>query len=145
MQAGRVWVTGWKDIGKNIVRGIWDGIKGMGNWIGDKVTGFLDDIVEGAKESLGIHSPSRVFADVIGKNMALGVGEGFTESLSSVNRSISRGLDSTVAVANSKTYNSKTNNIFNFYATVRSDSDIRAIAKQYKRLEREAERGAGLE
>ena len=52
------------DIGKNIIRGVWDGIKSMGSWIGDKVGGFFGGIVGGVKDLLGIHSPSRVFAEI---------------------------------------------------------------------------------
>lgn len=64
-------------IGSNIVRGVWNGITGMGRWISDKVSGFFGGIVDGAKDALGIHSPSRVFRDQIGKYMAQGVGVGF--------------------------------------------------------------------
>lgn len=67
------------EIGKNIVRGVWDGIIGMGRWIADKVSGFFSGIVDGAKSALGIHSPSKVFRDQVGKYMAQGVGVGFEE------------------------------------------------------------------
>lgn len=63
------------DIGKNIVSGIWDGIVGMATWIKDKVTGFFSGIVDGVKGFLGIHSPSKVFAD-IGGNTIDGFAEG---------------------------------------------------------------------
>lgn len=87
-----IWVKGWKDIGSDIVKGIWEGIKSMGRWIKGKVTGFFDDILGGAKDFLGIQSPSKLFSDVIGKNMALGIGEGFTKELSSVNKQAKLGL-----------------------------------------------------
>lgn len=73
-----------RDIGKNIIEGLWNGITGMGGWIKDKVSGFFSGIVDGVKGVLGIHSPSRVFRDQIGKNMALGVGEGFNKSINEV-------------------------------------------------------------
>lgn len=72
------------DIGKNIVTGLWDGISSMASWIGDKISGFFGGIVDGAKNLLGIHSPSTVFADEIGVNSALGVGEGFTTAMGKV-------------------------------------------------------------
>ncbi len=91
------WAKGWLDIGKNIVTGIWDGIKGMASWLWDNVSGFFSGIVDGVKNKLGIHSPSRVFADVIGKNMALGVGVGFENEMKNVadkiNKSISIVVD----------------------------------------------------
>jgi phage-related protein len=75
------------EIGKNIVMGLWDGIKAMASWIGDKVSGFFGGIVDSVKGMLGIHSPSRVFAG-IGKNMALGLGEGFDKQMQGVSASI---------------------------------------------------------
>ncbi len=48
------------EIGRNIVQGVWNGITGMAGWIRDRVNGFFSGIVDGAKDALGIHSPSRV-------------------------------------------------------------------------------------
>ena len=73
------------EIGKNIVTGLWDGIKSMGTWISDKVSGFFSGIVDGAKDLLGIHSPSTVFAG-IGENMGAGIGVGFDQIMTKVSR-----------------------------------------------------------
>lgn len=75
------------EIGKNIVRGLWEGIKAMASWIGEKVSGFVGGLVDGVKGVLGIHSPSRVFAG-IGQNMALGLGQGFKKQMQSVTAGI---------------------------------------------------------
>lgn len=72
------------EIGKNIVKGIWDGITGTIGWIGDKIKGFCNGILDGFKSALGIHSPSTLFRDIIGKNLALGVGQGFTDKMKAV-------------------------------------------------------------
>ena len=71
-------------MGKNIVEGLWNGIANAGNWIRQKVGEFARGILDGMKQALGIHSPSKVFADVVGKNIALGIGEGFTDEMKSV-------------------------------------------------------------
>ena len=84
------------DVGKEIVRGIWDGITRMASWITDKVTGFFSGIVDGVKDFLGIHSPSRVFAGM-GENMALGLGEGFAGEMRGVQRQIDRSMAGLVA------------------------------------------------
>ena len=75
------------DVGKNIVQGLWDGICAMGSWIKEKVSGFFGGIVDGVKGLLGIHSPSKVFAS-IGDNMALGLGEGFENTMGGVTKDI---------------------------------------------------------
>lgn len=79
------------DIGKNIVEGVWNGISQMGSWIKDKVTGFFGGIVDGVKGLLGIHSPSTVFAG-IGDNMALGLGNGFGDTMKTVSKDIENAI-----------------------------------------------------
>lgn len=59
------------NIGKNIVEGLWNGIVGAKDWIIQKVGEFAQGILDGMKQSLGIHSPSRVFRDEVGKYIAL--------------------------------------------------------------------------
>lgn len=75
------------EVGKDIVRGVWEGIKAMASWIGEKVSGFFSGIVGDVKDALGIHSPSRVFAG-IGENMALGLGQGFASEMKSIGAGI---------------------------------------------------------
>ena len=80
------------DVGKQIVKGLWEGIKAMGSWIKNKVGSFFSGIVSGVKSKLGIHSPSRVFAG-IGENMALGLGEGWANEYDNIKRGITGGMD----------------------------------------------------
>lgn len=64
------------EIGSDIVEGLWNGINDMGSWIGSKIQGFGDSVLSSLKNFFGIHSPSRVFRDEIGKNIVLGIAEG---------------------------------------------------------------------
>lgn len=79
-------------IGKNLVKGIWDGIAGMGKWLWDKVSGFFGGIVDKVKNFFGIKSPSRLFRDVIGKNLALGIGLGFADEMKNVSKQMQSAL-----------------------------------------------------
>lgn len=83
----RIW-----EAGKEVVRGLWEGIQSMASWIRDKVTGFFSGIVDSVKNTLGIHSPSTVFADM-GKNMALGLGQGWDKEFSHIQSDINGALD----------------------------------------------------
>ncbi|ACA44334.1 phage tail tape measure protein [Clostridium botulinum] len=85
------------EIGRNIVQGVWNGITGMAGWIRDRVNGFFSGIVDGAKDALGIHSPSRVFRDQVGKYMAQGVGVGFENETENIKRSMKKNLSSLTA------------------------------------------------
>jgi tape measure domain-containing protein len=71
-------------IGGDIVRGIWDGISGAAGWLAGQVKSFASGILDGMKAALGIHSPSRLFRDQVGKYIAQGIGEGFTDEMGSV-------------------------------------------------------------
>ena len=80
------------NVGKNIVEGIWKGIQNMATWIKNKVKNFFGGIVDSVKGLLGIHSPSTVFADM-GRNMALGMGEGWDSEFSKVKGQIEGGMN----------------------------------------------------
>ncbi len=72
------------DVGLNLVKGIWNGIKDATSWILDKIKGFGKSVLNGIKSVFGIHSPSVLFRDEVGKNLALGVGEGFADTMADV-------------------------------------------------------------
>ncbi len=93
---GKEVIQRFRDIGKDIIEGLWDGIKSMGQWIGDKVSGFFGGIVSGIKRMLGISSPSKVFADQIGANMAAGIGEGFSKQMGAVSKAMGKEINGTV-------------------------------------------------
>lgn len=93
------------EIGKNIVTGIWNGITGMGDWFRGQVTGFFSGIVDGAKNSLGIHSPSRVFRDKVGRFIPQGIAVGIEadtdkaiKALDSMNDEIMHEMQNAVAI-----------------------------------------------
>ncbi len=69
------------DIGRNIVEGLWRGLVNAKNWFMDKVRGFFGGIVDGAKAALGIHSPSRVMRDEVGKWIMPGVEVGIDKTM----------------------------------------------------------------
>lgn len=81
-----------KDVGKNLVSGIWEGIKNAKNWLLDKVKEWCGNILSGIKGFFGIHSPSKVFKDEIGTNLALGVGEGFKNTMKNVSDEMSASI-----------------------------------------------------
>lgn len=79
------------EIGANIVKGIWNGISSGAKWLWDKITGFAGDIISKVKGAFGIHSPSTVFAG-IGKNLALGLGEGWEKEYKNISNDIEGSL-----------------------------------------------------
>lgn len=72
------------DAGINIVKGIWEGIKSGIKWIGSKIGGVFGKLLDWIKSLFGIHSPSTVFRDQVGKNLVLGVAEGITQNAGAI-------------------------------------------------------------
>ena len=71
-------------VGKNLVEGIWKGISNGLGWIKEKLTGWVGNVTGFIKKLFGIKSPSKVFRDEIGRNLALGIGEGFSDEMRNV-------------------------------------------------------------
>ena len=81
-----------KTIGGNIMKGLWSGVSGLKDWVIEKVKGMGKSILNGLKSALGIKSPSRVFKEQVGKNIALGIGVGFTEEMKDVTKEMQDAL-----------------------------------------------------
>ena len=82
-------ISGMLDVGKNLVKGLWNGINN-------------------AKGIFGIHSPSTVFRDEIGVNLAKGIGVGFEDEMGNVNDTIQKSLPTDLDVSPNLNLNSNT-------------------------------------
>lgn len=78
------------NIGKNIATGLWNGIKGLKDWVINKVKSLGKSIIKGLKNVLGIHSPSKEFA-IIGRYSVLG----YTEALDNMRSDIQEQVQDT--------------------------------------------------
>lgn len=71
-------------IGSQIVQGIINGITGSIGQVGSAILGGVKDAIANVKNMLGIHSPSRLFRDQIGRNIGLGLAQGISNSQAAV-------------------------------------------------------------
>lgn len=81
-------ISNFINIGKNLLNGLWEGIKNTKDWLLNKIKGFAKTITDGIKSFFGIHSPSKLFRDEIGKNLILGVGVAFEKDDSLIDKQI---------------------------------------------------------
>ena len=77
------------NIGKNLLKGIWEGISNTKEWLVNKIKDIGKTITGAFKKIFGIHSPSKLFRDEIGKNLILGVGVAFEKDDSLIDKQIS--------------------------------------------------------
>lgn len=93
------------DIGRNIVEGLWNGIKGAASWLKEKIFGFASSIIDGFKQAFGIASPSKVMrsqGDYLMQGLALGISNsvGLVKSqIQTVAETINDTLDKTLDTA----------------------------------------------
>ncbi|MDD4698936.1 MAG: phage major capsid protein [Oscillospiraceae bacterium] len=81
-----------KEVGTNLIKGLWQGISDAGEWLWNKISGFFGGVVDRIKDFFGIASPSKLFEDEIGVNLALGVGEGFENTMNQVSTKMRKAL-----------------------------------------------------
>ena len=122
-----------KDLGKKLMQGLvdglksgWESLKGKAGEVGNNVVNFF-------KDKFGIHSPSKVMRDEIGKNLGLGLIEGIEQTQKDVNLAMSQltsGIDASVNPTINPTANSNPLiiQIENFNNT--RDTDIEQLAQE---------------
>jgi hypothetical protein len=71
--------------GRDLVRGLFDGVAGMGGWLRSQLISFAKNMIPGPiARALGIHSPSRVMRDQIGRWIPAGIVEGVEDGAGAV-------------------------------------------------------------
>jgi phage-related protein len=75
------------DVGKDLVKGLWNGIKNVSQWIIDKIKGFGKSVMNAIKGIFGVHSPSTEF-EWVGKMNVLGLEKGMEELQPQLQRTI---------------------------------------------------------
>jgi phage-related protein len=92
-------------IGGDVIKGLWNGIQGMGGWLKDKVISFVRDKIPGPiRDALGIHSPSRVAA-ALGKQVPAGLAQGIYKGTGMVEKAAINMANSAIATMTPSTLN----------------------------------------
>lgn len=88
-----------KTIGSDLVKGLWNGINSMTDWVIGKIQGFSGNVLKGIKNFFGIKSPSRVMRDEVGKMLAEGIGVGFSDNIGGVMKDVNAALNPTLNIS----------------------------------------------
>lgn len=138
-------------IGRDIVRGVWQGIVNMKNTFMNNVKSFFGGIVDGAKAALDIHSPSREMRDEVGKWIPAGVEVGIKREMPKLNETVQDEFNNlsniNVPIPRISNENNQLNNSNNFKNTVievplnlDGVEIARAIIEPFKLIEGDYER-----
>lgn len=74
----------WAGVGRSVINGVVNGIRNAGHAIAQTLLGFARSALNSVKAFFGIHSPSTVFRDEIGKMIPLGMAAGIEAEAGSV-------------------------------------------------------------
>lgn len=88
--------TDWRSLGRNIISGIARGITNGLSSIIDAAKDVAKNALNAAKNALGIHSPSAVFRDEVGKMIDLGLAGGIEGNLKPINDAMQELKDTTL-------------------------------------------------
>lgn len=86
----------WASVGTNIMEGIRSGLNSMINSLVKSAKEIGGKILEGAKNVLGIASPSKVFRDEVGKMIPRGLEQGINKGMPSAIRDMEKQMDNLV-------------------------------------------------
>ena len=82
----------WGQIGKDVLNGIISGLTSVGTALWNGIKKLGNNLMNGIKSFFGIHSPSTLFRDEIGTNLALGIGEGFGDTMTEVSKDMANSI-----------------------------------------------------
>ena len=110
--------------GASLLAGLFKGLLNP-TAIWNAVQSLFNGIIGGIKSLFGIHSPSTVFKDEVGANLALGLGEGFTDTMSDVTAdmqgAIPTNFDANVNMNTSSSYGSNYDYLVNAFKEALKD------------------------
>lgn len=143
--------TKMADIGKNIVEGLWNGIKGMTSWLTGKLKEWCNGAIDTIKGFFGIESPSKVMRDEVGKMLAEGMAQGITKNTNVITGAMQKAgemmttaFDANVNLVGDAPMSGVQSNTFNNTITVNGAQDPEAWTRGFVRtLNRQARAAMG--
>lgn len=112
-------------IGKNLVEGLWNGIKNMTSWVKDKIKGFSQNVLDGIKDFFGVKSPSRETAWIgamLDEGLAVGVEKNASKPLNAMSK-LTDDMLSQEAALNGLTIDRRINSTFGAEAAAKASSN----------------------
>lgn len=123
-------------VGQELVEGLFNGISNAATWLYEKVKGWASSVVGWIKDFFGIHSPSKVFADEVGKfippGITLGVEQAMPRAMRAMGDELAALTDVPLPGAGSTTTTNMGGVVLNVYGAEGQDVNALADAVMYR-------------
>ena len=123
-------------VGQQLVEGLFNGISNAATWLYEKVKGWASSVVGWIKDFFGIHSPSKVFADEVGKfippGITLGVEQAMPRAMRAMGDELAALTDIPLPGAGSTTTTNMGGVVLNVYGAEGQDVNALADAVMYR-------------
>lgn len=124
------------EVGLELVKGLFNGISNAAKWLYEKVKGWASSVVGWIKDFFGIHSPSKVFADEVGKfippGITLGVEQAMPRAMRAMGDELAALTDIPMPGAGSTTTTNMGGVVLNVYGAEGQDVNALADAVMYR-------------
>lgn len=124
------------EVGLELVKGLFNGISNAAKWLYEKVKGWASSVVGWIKDFFGIHSPSKVFADEVGKfippGITLGVEQAMPRAMRAMGDELAALTDIPLPAAGSTTTTNMGGVVLNVYGAEGQDVNALADAVMYR-------------
>lgn len=124
------------EVGLELVKGLFNGISNAATWLYEKVKGWAASVVGWIKDFFGIHSPSKVFADEVGKfippGITLGVEQAMPRAMRAMGDELAALTDIPLPGAGSTTTTNMGGVVLNVYGAEGQDVNALADAVMYR-------------
>ncbi len=127
------------EVGSQLVHGLFDGISNAASWLYDKLRGWVSNVLDWVKGLFGIHSPSKVFANEIGKFIPPGITLGVEQAMPRAMRDMGEELSALSALPMGGGTTNLGGVVLNVYGAEGQDVNALADAVMY-RLQHAVER-----
>nr|DAI12354.1 MAG TPA: tail tape measure protein [Caudoviricetes sp.] len=124
------------EVGLELVKGLFNGISNAAKWLYEKIKGWASSVVGWIKDFFGIHSPSKVFADEVGKfippGITLGVEQAMPRAMRAMGDELAALTDIPLPGAGSTTTTNMGGVVLNVYGAEGQDVNALADAVMYR-------------
>lgn len=127
----------WKDVGTNMIQGLWNGIKDTAGWLMNKIKSFVGNVTNFIKKMFKIGSPSKLMASEVGQWLPKGIAVGIdanTDSVTNAMKDLQQNVLTDYGLSPEVTNSSALNYSPNVVVNVQNNMDIDPLGQVVNKI-----------